>query len=67
MILLKLKLNKKSPPEYQVSRIMILVSYHDLSNCDYTINDSKKSNFVRKKEEEFMVYSHKNLLYGGLW
>ena len=51
MILLKLKLNKKSPPEYQVSRIMICV-YHDLSNCDYTINDSKKSNFVRKKEEE---------------
>lgn len=58
-------INKKSPPDNQVSRIMICV-YHDLSNCDYTINYSKNQILCLKRRKNYMVYSHKNLLYGGL-
>lgn len=58
-------INKKSPPEYQVSEIMIWV-YHDLSNCDYTLNDSKNQFLCDERRKTYMVYSHNNLLYGGL-
>ena len=60
-----LKLNKKSPPENQVSKIMICV-YHDLSNCEYTINDQKNQDLCIKRKMVNIVYSHKNLLYGDL-
>jgi len=58
-------INKKSPPDNQVSKIMICV-YHDLSNCDYTMDDSKNQFLCVERRKNYMVYSHNSLLYGGL-
>ncbi len=55
---------KKSPPNCWMDKIMILV-YHDLSTCDYTLNDLKMQNQIERRKKN-MVYSHINLLYGGL-
>ena len=59
---------KKSPPDVriQVSSIMICV-YHDIGNYEYTIYDKKNQDLCVKRRIGYMVYSHKNLLYGGLW
>ncbi len=62
---MKLKTNKKSSLEYQMSGIMIW-EYHDISTCNFTIHDKKNQDLCAKKGDGYKAYLHINLLYGGL-